>query len=273
MNERLKALADAGVSIWLDDLSRERITSGNLADLVSNFSVTGVTTNPTIFAAALSQGHMYDAQVKELAARDAELHDAIKAITTDDVRNACDIMAATFAATNGVDGRVSIEVDPDLANDTEATTAQATDLWKVVDRPQVLIKIPATKAGLPSITSVTGEGVSVNVTLIFALERYREVIDAYLTGLERAAEVGHDLSKIQSVASFFVSGRRRDRQATGGYRLGRGAGAAWQGRCRERAPRVRAVRRGVQRRALRCARGQGRQSAAAAVGLDRRQEP
>jgi transaldolase len=205
MNERLKALADAGVSIWLDDLSRERITSGNLADLVSNFSVTGVTTNPTIFAAALSQEHFYDDQIRELAAREAELHDAIKELTTNDVRDACDIMAATHAATNGVDGRVSIEVDPDLANETDATTAQATDLWKVVDRPNVLIKIPATKAGLPSITTVTAEGVSVNVTLIFALERYRAVIDAYMTGLEQAAAVGHDLSKIHSVASFFVS--------------------------------------------------------------------
>ncbi|MGH2814826.1 MAG: transaldolase, partial [Actinomycetota bacterium] len=205
MNERLKALADAGVSIWLDDLSRERITSGNLAELVSDYSVTGVTTNPTIFAAALSQGHMYDEKIKELAARDAELHDAIKVLTTDDVRDACDIMAATHAATNGVDGRVSIEVDPDLANETEATTAQATDLWKVVDRPNVLIKIPATKAGLPSITSVTAEGVSVNVTLIFSLERYRGVIDAYLAGLEQAAANGHDLSRIHSVASFFVS--------------------------------------------------------------------
>jgi transaldolase len=148
---------------------------------------------------------MYDAQMMELAARDADLHDAIKKLTTDDVRNACDVMAASYAATNGVDGRVSIEVDPDLADETEATTAQATDLWKVVDRPNVLIKIPATKAGLPSIAAVTGEGVSVNVTLIFALERYREVINAYMTGLEQAADAGHDLSKIQSVASFFVS--------------------------------------------------------------------
>jgi transaldolase len=205
MNERLKALADAGVSIWLDDLSRERITSGNLADLVSNYSVTGVTTNPTIFAAALSQEHFYDDQMRELAARDADLHEAIKELTTNDVRDACDIMAATHEATNGVDGRVSIEVDPDLAYETEATTEQATDLWKIVDRPNVLIKIPATKAGLASIASVTGEGVSVNVTLIFALERYRAVIDAYMTGLERASEVGHDLSKIHSVASFFVS--------------------------------------------------------------------
>ena len=205
MSERLKALSDAGVSIWLDDLSRDRITSGNLADLVTNSSVTGVTTNPTIFATALAKGHGYDDQIKELAARDAELHDTIKALTTDDVRNACDVMAATHAATNGVDGRVSIEVDPDLAHETEATTAQALDLWKVVDRPNVLIKIPATKAGLPSITSVTAEGVSVNVTLIFSLERYRGVIDAYMSGLEQAAANGHDLSRIHSVASFFVS--------------------------------------------------------------------
>ena len=166
---------------------------------------TGVTTNPTIFAAALAKGHGYDEQIKELAARDAELHDTIKALTTDDVRNACDVMAATHAATKGVDGRVSIEVDPDLANETEATTAQALDLWKIVDRPNVLIKIPATKAGLPSITAVTAEGVSVNVTLIFSLERYKGVIDAYLSGLEQAAANGHDLSQIHSVASFFVS--------------------------------------------------------------------
>jgi transaldolase len=205
MSERLKALADAGVSIWLDDLSRDRITSGNLADLVSNYSVTGVTTNPTIFATALSKGHGYDDQIRELAARDAELHDTIKVLTTDDVRNACDVMAATHAASKGVDGRVSIEVDPDLAHETEATTAQALDLWKVVDRPNVLIKIPATKAGLPSINAVTAEGVSVNVTLIFSLERYKGVIDAYLSGLEQAAANGHDLSQIHSVASFFVS--------------------------------------------------------------------
>ena len=205
MSERLKALADAGVSIWLDDLSRDRITSGNLADLVSNYSVTGVTTNPTIFATALAKGHGYDAQIKELAARDAELHDTIKVLTTDDVRSACDVMAATHAATKGVDGRVSIEVDPDLAHETEATTDQALDLRKIVDRPNVLIKIPATKAGLPSITAVTAEGVSVNVTLIFSLERYKGVIDAYQSGLEQAAANGHDLSQIHSVASFFVS--------------------------------------------------------------------
>jgi transaldolase len=205
MSDRLKALADAGVSIWLDDLSRDRITSGNLADLVTSKSVTGVTTNPTIFATALAKGHAYDAQVKELAAQGYELHDAIKALTTDDVRNACDVLSAVYAASGGVDGRVSIEVDPDLAHQTDETLAQALDLWKVVDRPNTLIKIPATKPGLPAITGAIAEGVSVNVTLIFSLERYRGVIDAYLSGLEQAAEAGHDLSQIHSVASFFVS--------------------------------------------------------------------
>lgn len=205
MSERLKALADAGVSIWLDDLSRDRLTSNNLADLVANSSVTGVTTNPTIFAAALSKGNAYDAQTAELAARDSTVEDTIKALTTDDVRNACDVLAATSAATNGVDGRVSIEVEPGLARNTEATIAQAQDLWKIVDRPNALIKIPATLEGLPAIAAVTGEGISVNVTLIFSLERYAGVIEAYLTGLEQAAANGHDLSKIHSVASFFVS--------------------------------------------------------------------
>ena len=205
MSERLKALADAGVSIWLDDLSRERLKSNNLADLVADSSVVGVTTNPTIFASALAKGEAYDAQMDELAERDGSVEDAIKALTTDDVRDACDVLAATSAATGGVDGRVSIEVEPGLARQTEATIAQAQDLWKIVDRPNLLIKIPATQEGLPAITAVIGEGISVNVTLIFSLERYRGVIDAYLSGLERAAANGHDLSQIHSVASFFVS--------------------------------------------------------------------
>lgn len=205
MTDRLKDLADAGVSIWLDDLSRERINSGNLAELVKDSSVVGVTTNPTIFASALAKGEQYDKQMKELAALDSDVGDAIKALTTDDVRNACDIFAETYTASSGFDGRVSIEVEPGLAMDTEGTTAQAADLYKIVDRPNVLIKIPATKPGLPAITSTIAEGVSVNVTLIFALERYRAVIDAYLSGLEQAAANGHDLSQIHSVASFFVS--------------------------------------------------------------------
>jgi len=205
MSERLQALADAGVSIWLDDLSRDRINSGNLADLVTNSSVVGVTTNPTIFAAALAKGNSYDDQIRELAARDSSVEDTIKALTTDDVRNACDVLAPVAAATDGADGRVSIEVEPGLAMDTDGTIGQAADLWKIVDRPNVLIKIPATKPGLPAITASIAEGISVNVTLIFSLERYQGVIDAYLSGLEQAAANGHDLSKIHSVASFFVS--------------------------------------------------------------------
>ena len=205
MSDRLKALADAGVSIWLDDLSRERLNTGNLADLVATSSVVGVTTNPTIFAAALAKGQAYDDQIQELAGRGATIDDAIKALTTDDVRNACDVLAEVYAQTNGADGRVSIEVEPGLAMNTEGTAAQAADLWKIVDRPNALIKIPATEPGLPAIAGAIAEGVSVNVTLIFALERYRAVIDAYFSGLEQAAANGHDLSKIQSVASFFVS--------------------------------------------------------------------
>jgi transaldolase len=205
MSDRLKQLSDAGVSIWLDDLSRERIKTGNLEELISDSSVVGVTTNPTIFASALAKGEQYDDQMRELAAVDASVEDAIKALTTDDVRNACDLFADVYSATNGVDGRVSIEVEPGLAMNTEGTTAEAADLWKIVDRPNVLIKIPATKPGLPAITAAIAEGISINVTLIFALERYRGVIDAYLSGLEQAAANGHDLSKIHSVASFFVS--------------------------------------------------------------------
>jgi len=205
MSERLKALADAGVSIWLDDLSRERLKTNNLAELVADSSVVGVTTNPTIFASALAKGEAYDAQMDELAERDGSVEDAIKALTTDDVREACDVLAATSAATDGVDGRVSIEVEPGLARQTDATIAQAQDLWKIVDRPNLLIKIPATQEGLPAITAVIGEGISVNVTLIFSLDRYRGVIDAYQSGLEQAAANGHDLSQIHSVASFFVS--------------------------------------------------------------------
>ncbi|MCW2815400.1 MAG: transaldolase [Nocardioides sp.] len=204
MSERLKALADAGVSIWLDDLSRERIESGNLAALVEEKSVVGVTTNPTIFASAIANGERYDEQVRSLVAEGRPVEEVIFELTTDDVRNACDVLAPVAERTAD-DGRVSIEVEPDLANDTEGTVASARALWKAVDRPNALIKIPATLEGLPAITTVVSEGISVNVTLIFGEQRYREVMDAYLTGLEQAREAGHDLSKIRSVASFFVS--------------------------------------------------------------------
>jgi transaldolase len=204
-NPNLAALSAAGVSVWLDDLSRERLQTGNLAELIATKSVVGVTTNPSIFQAALSKGTAYDAQVKELADRGADVDATIRTVTTDDVRNACDVLAKVYEASGGVDGRVSIEVDPRLAHDTDKTILQAIELWKIVDRPNLLIKIPATLAGLPAITAVIAEGISVNVTLIFSVERHEAVMDAYLAGLEKAKEAGHDLSKIHSVASFFVS--------------------------------------------------------------------
>ncbi len=204
MSDRLKALADAGVSIWLDDLSRERIESGNLADLVKEKSVVGVTTNPTIFAGAIADGERYDEQVRRLVEQGQSVDRVIFELTTEDVRNACDILAPV-ADGSASDGRVSIEVEPDLANDTEGTMASARALWSAVDRSNALIKIPATLEGLPAITAAIAEGISVNVTLIFSLERYRAVMDAYLTGLEQARDAGLDLSTIQSVASFFVS--------------------------------------------------------------------
>ncbi|MBO0810657.1 MAG: transaldolase [Microlunatus sp.] len=205
MSDALKALADAGVSIWLDDLSRERLDSGSLVKLITDCHVVGVTTNPTIFANALSKGSAYDQQVKELAAAGRTTAEAIREITTTDVRNGCDVFADVYRSTNGLDGRVSIEVEPGLAYDTDGTIEQAKELWATVDRPNVLIKIPATAAGLPAITAATAEGINVNVTLIFGLERYRGVMDAYFAGLEQAAEKGIDLSGIRSVASFFVS--------------------------------------------------------------------
>ncbi|MBF6217408.1 MULTISPECIES: transaldolase [Nocardia] len=204
-NENLAALSAAGVSVWLDDLSRDRIRSGNLLELIETRSVVGVTTNPTIFQGALSQGHAYDGQLKELAAQGADADAAIRTITTDDVRAACDVFAPVFEATNGVDGRVSIEVDPRLAFDADRTVAQAVELWKIVDRPNLFIKIPATEEGLSAITAVIAEGISVNVTLIFSVQRYRAVMGAYLEGVKKAKVAGHDPAKIHSVASFFVS--------------------------------------------------------------------
>ncbi|XVQ82726.1 transaldolase [Microbispora siamensis] len=205
MNENLKRLTDAGVSIWLDDISRERLRSGNLAALIRDKNVTGVTSNPTIFASALSKGDAYDAQLRDLATRGVTVEEAVRAITTFDIRWAADVLRPVFDATRGVDGRVSIEVDPRLARRTEATIAEARALWWLVDRPNVHIKIPATVEGLPAITQAISEGISVNVTLIFSLERYRQVMDAWLSGLEKAKANGLNLAAIESVASFFVS--------------------------------------------------------------------
>ncbi|MFJ5533511.1 transaldolase [Streptomyces sp. NPDC093261] len=203
--EPLKRLSDAGVSIWLDDLSRKRIASGSLAELLATRHVVGVTTNPSIFQAAIGSGEGYEEQLADLAERGVTVEEAVRMMTTADVRAAADILRPVYDATDGRDGRVSIEVDPRLAHRTRATVAEARQLAWLVDRPNVMIKIPATEAGLPAITEVVGQGISVNVTLIFSLERYRQVMDAYLAGLEKARAAGLDLSAIHSVASFFVS--------------------------------------------------------------------
>ena len=202
----LLELTDLGVSIWLDDLDRNRLESGGLAELVATRCVRGVTTNPSIFEKAVSGGAAaYATDLASLAASGADTDSAIRRLTTDDVRAACDVLRGVWESSGHVDGRVSIEVDPRLADDTESTISQALELWATVDRPNALIKIPATKAGLPAITAAIASGVSVNVTLIFAVERYLEVVSAYEEGLRQAAANGHDISTIHSVASFFVS--------------------------------------------------------------------
>jgi transaldolase len=205
MTDRLAELSAAGVAVWLDDLSRVRLQSNSLDKMRREQHVVGVTTNPTIFAKALADADAYDEQLKDLTAQGVTVEEAVRLLTSYDVRWACDVMRPAYDASNGVDGRVSIEVDPRSAHDTDKTEAEAKTLWWLVDRPNLFIKIPATQAGLPAITATLAAGISVNVTLIFSLERYREVMDAFLAGIEQAKANGHDLTKIGSVASFFVS--------------------------------------------------------------------
>ena len=205
MTDALAALSKAGVSIWLDDLSRERLVSGSLAGLAARDHVVGVTTNPSIFAKAIPGSDAYRSQICDLSARGVDVGEALRALTTFDVRWACDVLRPIYDTTKGVDGRVSIEVDPRLAHDTEATIAEARALWWAVDRPNLFIKIPATRQGLPAIAACLAEAISINVTLIFSLQRYDAVMDAFLDGMERARQAGHDLSSIGSAASFFVS--------------------------------------------------------------------
>jgi transaldolase len=205
MTDRLGQLSAAGVAVWLDDLSRQRLSSGGLDQLRREKHVVGVTSNPTIFAKALSSSDDYADQLRDLAVRGVTVEEAARMLTTYDVRWATDVMRPAYDSSAGVDGRVSLEVDPRLAYQTEKTVAEAKALWWLVDRPNLFIKIPATEAGLPAITATLAQGISVNVTLIFALDRYEQVMDAFLAGLEQARDNGHDLSTIGSVASFFVS--------------------------------------------------------------------
>ena len=237
--------------MWLDDLSRVRLETGSLDKMLREQHVAGVTTNPCIFAKALADAEAYDEQLKDLAAQEVTVEEAVRLLTSYDVRWACDVLRPAYDASNGVDGRVSIEVDPRSAHLTEKTAAEAKTLWWLVDRPNLYIKIPATQAGLPAITATLAEGISVNVTLIFSLERYKAVMDAFLTGLEQAKANGHDLTKIGSVASFFVSrvdseiDKRLDKIGTR-----RGQGAQGQGRRRQRAAGVPGVRGGLRLRPL-----------------------
>jgi transaldolase len=204
-NPTLAALSTTGVSVWLDDLSRNLLQSGKLQQLIDTRSVVGVTTNPSTFERALNQGRAYDGQIAELTGRGTDIDTAVRIAITDDVRAACDVLRPQWEASDGVDGRVSIEVDPSLAHDTDATVTQAVELVNIVDRPNLFIKIPATTAGLPAITAALAQGVSVNVTLIFSVPRHRAVMSAYLNGMEAARLAGADLSQIHSVASLFVS--------------------------------------------------------------------
>ena len=219
-NDILTQLTSEGVSIWLDDISRDRLRSGNLAELARDWHVTGVTSNPTIFAHAVAKGTAYDDQLADLHLRGVTVGEASRMLTTYDIRWGCDVLRPAYDATGGVDGRVSLEVDPRLARDTAKTIAEARALWWMVDRPNLFIKIPATEEGLPAITACVAEGIKVNVTLIFSLERYGQVIDAYMAGLEGALAAGRDISTLASVASFFVSrmdtevDRRLDQLAT-----------------------------------------------------------
>jgi transaldolase len=205
MSDRLTQLSAAGVAIWLDDISRERLRTGGLDALRTDHHVVGVTSNPTIFAKALAESDDYAEQIRDLARRNIGVDEAARMIMTYDVRWACDVMRPAYDASAGVDGRVSIEVDPQLAHDTERTIAEARALWWLVDRPNLFVKIPGTDAGLPAITRSLGEGTSINVTLIFGLDRYNQVMDAFLSGIEQARDNGHNLSTLASVASFFVS--------------------------------------------------------------------
>ncbi|GAA0674198.1 transaldolase [Kitasatospora atroaurantiaca] len=205
MSENLDRLVAEGVAIWLDDLSREHLAGGGLARLIGDQRVVGITSNPTIFAKALTSGARYNEQTADLARRGIQVEEAVRLLTAYDVRWACDLLRPSFDVTDGVDGRVSIEVDPRVARDTEATIAEARALWWLVDRPNLFVKIPATVEGLGAISTALAEGISINVTLIFSLDRYAQVIDAFMDGMERAYAAGRDLSKIASVASFFVS--------------------------------------------------------------------
>ena len=203
MSKPLAQISQAGVAVWLDDLSRDRINNGSLKKLIAEDNVVGVTTNPSIFAASIGKSDLYENDILQNKVKSIE--DIITKLTTDDVRNACDLFQTAFKSSDGVDGRVSIEVDPRFARDTLATVKQGKQLWEIIDRSNLLIKVPATVEGLPAITELITNGISVNVTLIFSVNRYKQVLDAFASGLEKRLSAAKEINEIHSVASFFVS--------------------------------------------------------------------
>jgi len=203
MSDALAQISKAGVAVCLDDLSRDRLKSGSLAKLIKEDSVVGVTTNPSIFASAISKSDLYRSDI--LQNKDKSIEEIITKITTDDVREACDLFSSTFKETNEIDGRVSLEVDPRFALDAAATIKQGKELWDIVDRRNLLIKVPGTIQGLPAVTELIAQGISVNITLIFSIDRYKKVLDAFASGLEKRVEKSQDISNVHSVASFFIS--------------------------------------------------------------------
>lgn len=201
-----KNIAEAGTSIWLDDLSRAKLSGTDTLSLpsrIKNSGVVGVTTNPSIFNSAITGSADYAADISQMKAQSPE--EIVKKLTTDDVRQACELFSKIHTDSNGIDGRVSIEVDPRLAHDARKTISEGKALWALVDRPNLMIKVPATLAGLPAITELIASGISVNVTLIFSCQRYGKVIEAFIAGIDEAVKRGNDVSQIHSVASFFIS--------------------------------------------------------------------
>ena len=206
LNPNLRRLREAGVSIWLDTLSRELLDSGGFAELIGDYGVTGATSNPTIFAKAITDSDRYDGQLRTLAAGgERDLQELFFSLALDDIRAAAGLLRPAHEDSGGGDGFISFECTPDLADDTEATIAQATGLWRRLGQPNVMIKVPGTAAGLPAIEELTRRGVNVNITLLFSVERYEQVIDAYQRGLSARAAAGEPVDKVSSVASFFLS--------------------------------------------------------------------
>ena len=265
---RLQRLHDAGVSIWLDTLSRDLLDSGRFAELIAGSAVTGATSNPTIFAKAIADSDLYDDQLAALAAAGVrDLQELFFAVALDDIRRAADLLRPAYEASGGRDGFVSFECTPDVADDTEATVEQALELWARIARPNAMIKVPATEAGLPAIEALTARGVNVNVTLLFSVDRYEQVIDAYLAGLERRVQAGEPVGadRIGRLVLRLADRRQGRRRPSGGL------AAARPRRDRERPPCLRALPRSLLGPALARARARRRTSPAAALGQHRHQ--